>query len=81
MVLFTYLRIIVLLPYVLCIMVESIASSSTFEVVTCIDVPGFKYRFPTITDMLLIELFRFRSPVYPISFSQPSSPVPVFIPA
>ena len=55
--------------YYVC-MVESIASSSTFEVVTCIDVPAFKYRFPTVIDMLPIELFRFRFPVYSISFSR-----------
>ena len=62
--------------YYVC-MAESIASSSTFEVVTCIDVPAFKYRFPTVIDMLPIELFRFRFPVYSILFSRPSSPVPV----
>ena len=66
--------------YYVC-MVESIASSSTFEVVTCIDVPALKYRFPTVIDMLLIELFRFRFPVYSISFSRPSSPVPVSVTA
>ena len=48
--------------YYVC-MVESIALSSTFEVVTCVDVSAFKYRFPTVTDMVPIELFRFRFPV------------------
>jgi len=56
--------------YYVC-MVESIASSSTFEVVTCIDVPAFKYRFPTVIDMLPIELFRFRFPDRALLFPYP----------
>ena len=36
---------------------ESIVLSSIFKVVTYIDVPAFKYRFPTV--MLPIELFDF----------------------
>ena len=61
--LFTYLWIIVLLLFYYVCMVESIALSSMFEVVTCVDVSVFKYRFPTVTDMIPIELFRFRFPV------------------
>ena len=56
--------------YYVC-MVESIASSSTFEVVTCIDIPALKYRFPTVIDMLLIELFRFRFPDRGLPFPYP----------
>jgi len=33
--------------------------SWTFEVITCIGVPAFKYRFPTVIDVLPIELYRF----------------------
>ena len=68
MVLFTYLWIIVLFFYILC-MVESIVLSSIFEVVTYIDVPAFKYRFPTVIDMLPIELFRFQFSMHSILFS------------
>ena len=66
--------------YYVC-MVESIALSWTFEVVTCVDVPTFKYRFPTVIDMIPIELFLFRFPMYPILFSRSSSPVSVPVPA
>ena len=45
-----------------------------------LDVPAFKYRFPTVIDMLPIELFRFRFPVHSISFSRPSSPFSIPIP-
>ena len=33
--------------------------SWTFEVVTYIGVLGFKYRFPIVIDVFLIELYRF----------------------
>jgi len=53
-----YLSIIFFLP--MCYTwLYLVTLSWTFEVVTCIGVPAFEYRFPTVIDVLPIELYCF----------------------
>ena len=46
------------------------------QLVIHVGVSNLNYRFPTVTDMLPIEMYRFRNPVIPISFFRLAFPFP-----